>query len=176
MDMQGSKNYDNSSSKPKSIPHKLFVCKYCGRIFLNAQALGGHQNAHKKEKQEAQIYKEEIMRSMMMANPATLLFPYSVIQPHGVAQHQITAADYPSFSRAWSSNSLVVGSSSQYPHPVTSNYWPGSYRLEDRSGTPYSHVPDVGSTEEIQEKQIEKESTPITQESELPDLNLDPPL
>ena len=122
----GNGNYN----RPRSGQFKLFICKYCGRKFLNSQALGGHQNAHRKEREQAKHFHQEMMAMARFAVPS---IPCSFVEPHGLEhQHRFITEAEP----FWAGS----GPSSQLSTQQCVGFWPRSYHLDEGAADFHSPV------------------------------------
>ncbi|KAF3319832.1 Zinc finger protein JAGGED [Carex littledalei] len=63
-------------------PAKSYPCKFCDQVFVTAQALGGHQNSHRHQREAMRKAREERERLFLLAPP-----PFEPLLPPNMPTH-----------------------------------------------------------------------------------------
>ncbi|KAI3753075.1 hypothetical protein L2E82_25120 [Cichorium intybus] len=111
---------DSSSNSRHTASVKVYTCSFCKRKFYSSQALGGHQNAHRRERDAVRRY--HIPKTMNAFELS--LKVHSFVQKPG-RDREATVARF-------TDNGVRYGAS--WVHPYTGEgdvnlKWPGSFYL-----------------------------------------------
>ncbi|XP_019452472.1 PREDICTED: zinc finger protein 7-like [Lupinus angustifolius] len=129
-----SRSEGDTDSQSRPATTKVFPCNFCMRKFFSSQALGGHQNAHKRERSAVKRYQSQKTMTMMGFSINNPMLRSLGVQPHAIVHKPSRGGGTmmaPSFHDAY-----AMACTPFMFEEKTDLAWPGSFRFVPQRSEP----------------------------------------
>ncbi|WCJ33663.1 zinc finger protein 4 [Euphorbia peplus] len=156
---------------PSPTMSRVFSCNYCRRKFYSSQALGGHQNAHKRERTMAKRAMRMGMFSERYTSLASLPLHGSTYRSLGIKAHSAMHQNMIPTQKPLDTRGGGARFEQGYygvPVPVyvededVGLHWPGSFRQVGPIGLEYDQRPNMNYIEMTAEAETDSSAPDLT--------------